>query len=380
MKFLNKTRLGTVLLVLVALLAFFGWRQRNASTPPMSTNARSQADHIEVAATDVLTLSEQDLALGVAVSGSLRAVQSAWVKSRVAGELQEFKLREGDAVKAGQVLGRIDPVEFERKYKQALEQAQAARSQVDIAQKQFENNQALVQQGFISKTALDTSLYTLQSAQATLRAAQAGADVAHKLLDDSVLRAPLSGLVATRSAQNGERLPIDSKIVEIVDLSQMEVEASLSPADASQIQVGQSALLQVEGFERALPARVTRINPSVQAGSRNVLAYLQLEAQPGLRQGLFAQGQIGTRQVHGLSLPVTAVRTDQSVPYVQWIDGDKVAHARIQQGARGNRVSDPDGEAWLTLEGLPAGTRVLSGHLGRLREGLQVRQTEMKAN
>jgi RND family efflux transporter MFP subunit len=380
MKFLNKTRLGTVVLVLVALLAFFGWHQRNASTPPVSTNARSQADHIEVAATDVLTLSEQDLALGMAVSGSLRAVQSAWVKSRVAGELQEFKLREGDAVKAGQVLGRIDPVEFERKYKQALEQAQAARSQVDIAQKQFENNQALVQQGFISKTALDTSLYTLQSAQATLRAAQAGADVAHKLLDDSVLRAPLSGLVATRSSQNGERLPIDSKIVEIVDLSQMEVEASLSPADASQIQVGQSALLQVEGFERALPARVTRINPSVQAGSRNVLAYLQLNAQPGLRQGLFAQGQIGTRQVHGLALPVTAVRTDQSVPYVQWIDGDKVAHARIQQGARGNRVSDPDGEAWVTLEGLPAGTRVLSGHLGRLREGLEVRQTEMKAN
>jgi RND family efflux transporter MFP subunit len=380
MKFFNLTRLGAVLLVLLALLAYFGWRQRSGHAPQVSASATPPADHIEVADTDVLTLGEHDLALGVAVSGSLRAVQSAWVKARVAGELQDFKLREGDAVKAGQVLGRIDPIEFERKYKQALEQAQAARSQVDIAQKQYENNQALVQQGFISKTALDTSLFTLQSAQATLRAAQAGADVAHKSLDDSVLRAPLSGLVATRSAQHGERLAIDTKIVEIVDLSQMEIEASLSPADASLIQVGQSALMQVEGFQRALPARVTRINPSVQVGSRNVLAYLQLNAQPGLRQGLFAQGQIGTAQVHGLALPVTAVRTDQSVPYVQWIDGDQVAYARIQQGARGSRANDPDGESWVNVDGLPAGTRVLAGHLGRLREGLKVRQTAMKAN
>ena len=377
-KSLNKTRLVWVLLVLLASVAYFGWRLRSANSPPVS--APTAADHIEVAATDVLTLDEQDLSLGVAVSGNLRAVQSAWVKARVAGELQEFKWREGDAVKAGQVLGRIDPIEFERKYKQALEQAQAARSQVDIAQKQYENNQALVQQGFISKTALDTSLYTLQSAQATLRAAQAGADVAHKALDDSVLRAPLSGLVATRSSQNGERLGVDAKIVEIVDLNQMEVEASLSPSDAGHIQVGQSALLQVEGFAQALPARITRINPSVQAGSRNVLAYLQLGPQPNLRQGLFAQGQIGTQQVRGLALPVTAVRTDQSVPYVQWIDGDQVAHARIQPGPRGNKTRDPDGEAWVKVDGLPAGTRVLAGHLGRLREGLQVRQTAMKAN
>jgi RND family efflux transporter MFP subunit len=380
MKLSQKTRWWAVLLALLTLLAYFGWRQRSGQAPQVGTSATTPADHIEVADTDVLTLGEHDLTWGVAVSGNLRAVHSAWVKARVAGELQDFKLREGDAVKAGQVLGRIDPIEFERKYKQALEQAQAARSQVDIAQKQFENNQALVQQGFISKTALDTSLYTLQSAQATLRAAQAGADVAHKSLDDSVLRAPLSGLVATRSSQNGERLGIDTKIVEIVDLNQMEVEASLSPADASQIQVGQSALLQIEGFERAMPARVSRINPSVQVGSRNVLAYLQLNAQIGLRQGLFAQGQIGTTQVHGLALPVTAMRTDQSVPYVQWIDGDKVAHARIQQGARGNLTDDPDGEVWVKVDGLPAGTRVLAGHLGRLREGLQVRQTAMKAN
>jgi RND family efflux transporter MFP subunit len=365
--------------VVLALLAAWGIKQRSLTTPA-PTGAKTQADHIEVAETDVLTLGEQELLQGVSVSGTLRAVQSAWVKARVAGELQEFRVREGDSVKAGQVLGRIDPTEYERRYRQAQEQAQAAKSQVDIAQKQYDNNQALVQQGFISKTALDTSLFSLQSAQASLRAAQAGAEVAHKSLDDSVLRAPFSGMVATRGSQNGERLAIDTRVVEIVDLSQLEIEASLSPADASQIQVGQAARMQVEGWTDPVSAKVTRINPSVQVGSRNVLAYLKLPTQNGMRQGLFAQGQIGVAQVKGLAVPVTTVRTDQSVPYVQWVDGDKVAYAQIKQGPRGTRASDPDGEAWVQIEGLPAGTQILAGHLGRLREGLAVRKTAMKGN
>ena len=198
---------GLWLVLIVAVSAWFVHRQHSAApaaTPANSTAA--QSDHIEVAAGDLVLLQEQTLTEGVSVSGSLRAVQSAWVKARVAGELQDFQLREGDAVKAGQVMGRIDPTEFERRLRQAQEQAEAAKGQVEIAKKQYDNNAALVDQGFISKTALDTSLFSLQSAQANLRAAQAGADVARKSLEDSVLRSPITGLIAARGAQNGERL------------------------------------------------------------------------------------------------------------------------------------------------------------------------------
>jgi RND family efflux transporter MFP subunit len=368
-------------LALAIGLGLWGWRQRQAqpaSTP--AAKASKQADLIEVAATDMVTLQEQTLVEGVPVSGSLRAVNQAWVKTRVAGELQDVSVSEGDAVRAGQVIGRIDPTEFERRLRQAQEQAESARSQVDIAQKQYDNNAALVQQGFISKTALDTSLFSLQSAQATLRAAQAGADVARKTLEDSVMRAPISGLVATRSSQNGERLSTDTKVVEIVDLRQLELEATLSPSDASRIRVGQSARLQVEGLNAPVMAQVTRINPSVQLGSRNVLAYLQVTPQAGMRQGLFAQGQIGSSQVRSLALPLTAVRTDQSTPYVQWVNKDQVQYAQVKLGVRGTLASEPDGETWVQVDGLSAGVSVLGGHLGRLREGLSVRTTAPKGN
>ena len=372
---------GLWLVLIVAATVWFVQRQRSAApaaTPANSTAA--QSDHIEVAAGDLVLLQEQTLTEGVSVSGSLRAVQSAWVKARVAGELQDFQLREGDAVKAGQVMGRIDPTEFERRLRQAQEQAEAAKGQVEIAKKQYDNNAALVDQGFISKTALDTSLFSLQSAQANLRAAQAGADVARKSLEDSVLRSPITGWIAARGAQNGERLGIDAKVAEVVDLSQLELEANLSPADAAKVRVGQSARLQVEGMGSPVTAKVTRINPSVQAGSRNVLAYLQVPSQAGMRQGLFAQGQIGATQIHSPALPLTVVRTDQSSPYVQWVNNGHVNYAQVKLGLRGPRVEQTDGEIWVQVEGLPVGASVLAGHLGRLREGLSVRTTSPKGN
>lgn len=369
-------------LVVVGGAVLWGLRFKNATPTPATTPpaTRAPVDRIEVASTDLLTLQEQVLGVGVPVSGTLRASQSAWVKARVSGELQDFRLREGDSVKAGQVIGRIDPTEYERRLRQAQEQAQAAQAQVEIARKQYDNNNALVQQGFISKTALDTSWFSLQAAQATLRAAQAGAEVARKSLDDSVLRAPISGLVSMRNSQNGERLAIDAKVVEIVDLQQLELEATFSPADAGRIRTGQSARLQVEGFSGPITAQVTRINPSVQTGSRNVLAYLQVNPAPGLRQGLFALGLIGTEQTRALALPITAVRTDQSVPYVQWVQDGKVRHAAVQLGPRARLANQPDGEDWVQIDGLDAGVTVLAGHLGRLREGLQVRTTGRQGN
>jgi multidrug efflux system membrane fusion protein len=326
---------------------------------------------IELAATDVVRAEVTDLAQGLPISGSLKAFNSAVVKARAAGELQGLTVREGDAVKAGQVIARVDSTEYAARVKQAQEQADSAKAQIDIAQRQWDNNSALVAQGFISKTALDTSLNNFHAAQANHKAAMASVEMARKTLDDTVLKAPISGVVAQRLAQPGERVAIEARVIEIVDLSRLELEATLSAADSVDVRVGQQASLQIEGSNRPILAKVARISPSAQAGSRSVLAYLAIEDATGLRHGLFAQGTLGTGRTSALALPLTAVRTDKPSPYVQVVEGDQVVHKFVELGARGEAGK----EMMVAVKGIAPGAIVIKGSLGALREGTSVKFT-----
>jgi RND family efflux transporter MFP subunit len=326
---------------------------------------------VELAPTDVVRAETRELSRGLPISGSLKAVNSAVVKARLPGELQGLTVREGDMVKAGQVLARVESTEFEARVRQAQEQADAAKSQIDIAQRQWENNKALMDQGFISKTALDTSLNNLNAAKANHQAALAAVEVARKTLGDAVLRSPISGVVSQRLAQPGERVAVEARIVEVVDLSRLELEAALSPGDSVAVRVGQTALLRIEGTSAAVPARVARINPSAQPGSRSVLAYLAIEQTAGLRQGLFAQGTLATGTTSALAVPLAALRTDKPAPYLQLVENDRVVHRAVKPGTRG----EADKEPMVAVEGIAAGAVVLKGSVGPLREGTAVRFT-----
>ena len=358
-----------VLLALIAVVAL-GWRGHAARQATRQAQSAPVKDPVmELSAIDLATAHVVELTSGLPISGALKAVNSAIVKARVPGELQGLTVREGDRVEAGQVIARVESTEYADRVRQAQEQADAAKAQVEIAQRQVDNNAALVRQGFISKTAADNSLASLNTAQANHRAAQAGIDVLRKSLADTVLRAPISGQVSQRLAQPGERVAPEARIVEIVDLSRLELEASISPADSVAVRVGQQALLRIEGAAQPVPATVARINPSAQAGSRSVLIYLTVAAQPGLRQGLFAQGQLATETQRALAVPLNAVRTDKPLPYVQVVEGDRIAHRTVQTGVRGQ----VDGERWVAVQGVADGARLLRGAAGVVREGTQVK-------
>jgi RND family efflux transporter MFP subunit len=363
-----------IAVLILAVLAAGAWRLvsgRQAQKAALEAQQAAQKTQavVELAAADLVQARTVDLVQGLAIAGPLRAANSAFVKARVAGELQGLTLREGDRVTAGQVVARIDATESQARVRQAQQQAEASRAQVDIARRSFENNRSLVDQGFISKTALDTSLASLNAAEASYRAAQAGADLAVKALDDTVLRAPMAGLVAQRLAQPGERVAIDTRILEIVDLGRLELEASLSPTDSLRVKTGQVARLTIEGATAPLAATVVRINPNALQGSRAVLAYLAVQPNPGLRQGLFAQGTLATGTVPVLAAPLSAVRTDKPQPYVQLIQDGTVLHQTVVLGTRGER----DGQSLVGVQGVAENALLLAGSVGSLRAGTKVK-------
>lgn len=327
----------------------------------------------DLSPTDVVVASPQELVRTLSVSGGLKAVNSGFIKAKVAAEVKALTVREGDTVKAGQVIGQLDTTELVLRLRQAEQTAASSRAQLNIAQRALENNRALVAQGFISPTGLETSVSNEAAAQASYGAAVAAVDLTRKSLADARLVAPISGQISQRLVQVGERVSIDARIVEVVDLSRIELEAAMAPEDVVDVKVGQVARLQVDGFTDPLPATVARINPSAQAGTRAVMVYLVLTPRPGLRQGLFAKGHIELQRRTALVAPVSAVRIDQAKPYVLAVVDGKVVQKTVALGARGEATLGAGRESVVELsEGLAAGSTLLRGTVGQLREGTPV--------
>jgi len=365
--------IGLVAVAMIAAIALRTVQSRRAALAAASAPASAPVA-LELAASDVVVARQADLVGTLGISGGLKAVNSAVVKAKVAAEVKALSVREGDAVKAGQVIGQLDTLEVDLRLRQAEQTAASARSQLDIAKRSLENNRALVDKGFISSTALEASIATEAGATATYQAAAAATDLARKARTDSVLVAPIAGIVSQRLAQVGERVAVDTKLIEIVDLSRIELEAAIAPEDVGGVQIGQAARLTVDGLVDPVAAKVARINPSTQAGTRAVMVYLALAPQPGLRQGLFARGSIEAQRKRALVVPLSAVRVDQAQPYLLEVASGKVMQRSVTLGSRGDAEFDGRLEnAVEIVKGIADGAIVLRGGAGTVRDGTAVK-------
>ena len=379
-----------VLLIAAAVIAMAAWlvqgrraaalAQGAVSAPAAATPASGPAlQRLEVLALDVLRIERAEFTRGIDISGTVKAVNTAFVKARVAAELRDLSVREGDSVRAGQVLGHLDATEFNWRLRQAEQQAAAAQAQLEIAQRLMVNNKALVAQGFISPTALESAVSSEAGAKATLQAALAAVELARKAQADTTVTAPISGQVSQRLAQPGERVAVDARLLEIVDLSRLELEAAVAPGELEALRVGQLASLSLEGSantDARLDARVARINPSAQAGSRSVSAYLALQPHPLLRQGLFARGRIELERRSGVLMPLSAVRDDLAQPYAIRLHAGRSERATLTLGGRGQSGGV---EVVEVLQGLSAGDQILAASVGLVPPGVVVNIARMPA-
>ncbi|MDO9315583.1 MAG: efflux RND transporter periplasmic adaptor subunit [Burkholderiaceae bacterium] len=373
----KRISLGWVVLIL-AVLVVAGFIGRTlyvrAQERALAAAPAKPPPALELSASDLVVARTQTFHRTLAITGGLKAVDSAVVRAKVAAEVKSLTAREGDSVKAGQTIGQLDTLEVDLRVQQADQNAASARAQLDIAQRALTNNRALVAQGFISTTGLETSISNEAAARATHEAAIAALNLARKARGDARLVAPISGLVSQRLVQPGERVAVDAKLIEVVDLSRIELEAAVAPEDIGSVSVGQAARLAIDGLAGPVTAKVVRINPSTQAGTRAVMVYLAIDPQPGLRQGLFATGSIDLRSSSVLAVPVSAVRVDQAQPYVLAVVGDRVEQRKVTLGQRGELPVDGSVEAVVEVTGgMADGTVLLRGSAGAVRDGSRVK-------
>ena len=202
-------------------------------------------------------------------------------------------------------------------------------------------------------------------------AATAQLTLARKALADARITAPMDGIVAERFAQPGEKLAIDGRILSIVDLSRMEIEAPVPAAEIGPVRVGQAVELRIEGVAQRQVGHIVRIAPSTQAGTRSIPVYIALDNRdPSVRAGLFAQGSLAVETRDGvLTIPLNAVRDAGARLFVYAIVAGVLAERDVRLGVR------DDGGSGLVevVSGLASGDRIVAGNLGALRAGTRVR-------
>jgi membrane fusion protein, multidrug efflux system len=350
---------------LLAVAGFASIRDR-----PQAQGAPAPRPVLEFASADLFTVLPGALERSLPLTGTLTPLTEATVKAKVAGELVEVAVREGQSVARGEVLARIDPTEVQARVAARQADVEAARAQLVWAEKNQKTQNALLEKHFISQNAFDNVQSNYDVAIARLRAAEADLVVAKKALGDAVLVAPFAGIVAERHAQPGERVPLDAKVVTVVDLARLELEAAVPATEIARVRTGQTVSFRVDGFGvREFTGRIERINPATVAGSRSISIYAVIANPDGaLKKGMFTQGSLLVGRTEGaLVIPASAVREEAGQTYVYALAAGIVKRQAVKVGAPNAAGSVQ------VLEGLAPGAQIVRNNLGALREGAAAR-------
>ena len=340
--------------LLAAIVGVVAWV---ALKDPAMPAATVDTAPIELASVDVATVEPRVLSRALPLSGSIAPIVQATVKSKVAGEVELVTLREGQDLREGDVIARIDTRNLQAEYDRELAAVDKARADLQLATLNRDKNRVLLEKRYISENTYEATESAYAANIASLKLAEAQARLAKISLDDAVIRAPFTGTIARRHVQPGEKASPDSQIVTLVDLRSMVLEAAVPAADIPGISIGQKVRFTVGGFgERQFEGEVQRINPVTADGSRAITIYITVpNPDRALKGGMFAKGELtldSSRPV--LAVAQRAVREDAGAAYVHVLRDGKIVRTPITLGSR------VEGNAFVEVrEGLAAGDQVI---------------------
>ena len=358
-----KTGIGALTVVLLAgsLVAY------RVGTAKKEEPKKDEAKVFEFTASDLAVLEARDLGNAIPVSGGLRPFTQAVVKAKVAAEVAKVHVLEGERVAAGQVLVSLDTADLKARADAQNATVAEMRARLDLAKKNEANNRALLAKNFISQNAFDAVSNSVEVAAANLKSAEAQAAIAQRALADAAIRAPFAGIVAKRMINVGEKLSPDMAVMQVVDLSRLELEATVPVAEIPSVKIGQEIAFSVDGFgDRKFQGKVERINPAAEAGSRSISVFVGIpNADQALKGGMFASGRLAaTARTAVNAIPAVALREEGGQSFVFILERDKVARKPVTAGYRNTDIGMVE-----IKEGITPGTTVVAVRMEGLKPG-----------
>ncbi len=343
---------------------------------PLSACQRAEPPAAPVAAPPVTVAAVEpfDLEERIEASGQLLARAEASVAAQVAGQVTEILADEGAPVEEGDVVVEIDPERRELELARQRAQMAEARAQLEERRRELARIQSLHRQGVASDARLDAARTALALARSRYDSARANLALAERALRDSSVRAPFSGFISRRHANEGEFVAPGTPLFDLVALDPIEVEFHLAERDSGRVEVGDPVAVRVDPFPgEVFRGKVTHVAPTIDPRTRTLRVKGLLANPEGrLRPGLFARVDLGLSVRRGVAMvPEEAVleRADGSVVF-RLVGGNRVERRRVRTGERR--------EGFVEIrEGLELGDRVVVRGNAELVDGARVALVEV---
>ncbi|RPJ60530.1 MAG: efflux RND transporter periplasmic adaptor subunit [Acidobacteria bacterium] len=311
----------------------------------------------------------EEILTGPLISGALQAEKEATVRAEVGGAVLEVNGEEGQSVRKGTLLARIDPGSLNDAVLSAESAVSSAKNALEVAVREEQRTGRLVEAGALAERNLETARNAVTAAQAQLADAQARLMAAREQVGKATIRAPINGVIAQRLANAGDVVTPGTVLFVIMDPSRLELQASVPAQELPFLRIGTTVDFEVRGASREhFLGRIERISPVADPVTRQVSIFVQVP-NPGRRlvAGLYAEGRVATQRRRSLVVPVDAVDTTELNPWVLKVQDGKTERVEVRLGVEDRRTERVE-----VVSGLSEGDLLLVGAAQQLTPGTPV--------
>ncbi|HUQ09058.1 MAG TPA: efflux RND transporter periplasmic adaptor subunit [Steroidobacteraceae bacterium] len=306
---------------------------------------------------DVITLRNNALNSGPSITGSIEPERRADLRAEVPAVVIAVLKENGDPVKRGDLLVRLDQTSIRDSLSSAQSSMTAASQAYEQAERQFQRMKTLRDTGVVSAQQLEDVEIRRNTAMSDREAARSRAVTARQQLQRTEVRAPFDGIVSDRKVSAGDTTQVGKELLKVIDPGSLRFEGLVSADAIGELKVGQAVWFRIHGFgERDFTGTVTRVNPAANITTRQVevlVSFDDAKQQPNVA-GLYAEGRVETRSTNTLALGTATVVREGDSSYAWVVKEGKLHKAPLKLGDR-----DPRSGAYAIVSGLNEGDQVL---------------------
>jgi membrane fusion protein (multidrug efflux system) len=340
-------------------------------TPPAAEATAAAAPAVvQLAPENVATATVADITSGPFVSGQLTPAREATVRAQIGGPLVSLTVDRGQAVRQGAVIGRIAARELDDALSSAQVAVKSAENSLTVARSEAARTESLVKGGALAARDLEQARNMVAGAEAQLAAAKSRETGIRQQLDDTIVKAPITGIVSDRPASAGDIVSAGTPIVTIIDPSSMRLEAAVTSDQVSLVRPGAKVRFRIRGLSNELvTGTIDRLSPTADPVTRQITIFVTMPNAGGkLIAGLFAEGRVDAETRRGVIVPMGAVDETGPTATVTRIRDGKAERVTVTLGIR-----QSEAELIEVKTGLAEGDVLILGAAKTLSPGTPVR-------